>query len=194
MSIIIVSKRSNKAIQAAVARGYVTIDVTSNSTDPTFVKFSPFYPHGNIPVAGFVGVTSHSVEGVWQGLKVFEHEGIDLRKAKSKSMKNLKRCVSDKRGNVLGHMYAKDAQLMAYVEARKRIYIPTYDYVLNNYLQNEITLLRGLLNEGQNICFLDYDTNEDVENTQKPLSHASLIKRNLIETALHCSSADVVGI
>ena len=33
-------------------------------------------------------------------------------------------------------------------------------------------------NDGK-VALLDYDTNEDVENTAKPLSHASLIKAAL---------------
>lgn len=47
------------------------IDVTSRSSEP-WVHFSPFYPHGNIPVPLSPGYVGESVEGIWQGLKVFE--------------------------------------------------------------------------------------------------------------------------
>ena len=39
-----------------------------------------------------------------------------------------------------------------------------------------IERLREVSNSGKTIVLLDYDTNEDVENAKKPLSHASLIK------------------
>jgi len=37
-----------------------------------WIKFSPFYPHGGIPVPFAPGYFSETVEGIWQGLKVFE--------------------------------------------------------------------------------------------------------------------------
>ena len=48
----------------------VIIDVTSKSKSKRWSKFSPFYPHGGIKVP-FLDETSESVEGVWQGLKVW---------------------------------------------------------------------------------------------------------------------------
>ena len=36
--------------------------------------------------------------------------------------------------------------------------------------------MRDASNRGETIVLLDYDTNADVENAKKPLSHASLIK------------------
>ena len=39
-----------------------------------------------------------------------------------------------------------------------------------------IERLRTASNEGKTIVLLDYDTNADVEDPKKPLSHASLIK------------------
>ena len=36
--------------------------------------------------------------------------------------------------------------------------------------------MRKASSEGKIIVLLDYDTNADVENVEKPLSHASLIK------------------
>jgi hypothetical protein len=51
------------------------IDVTSKGPKP-WVRFSPFYPHGNVPVANSPAYTAQSVEGVWQGLKVFASEDL----------------------------------------------------------------------------------------------------------------------
>lgn len=51
------------------------IDVTSKAQNE-FVKFSPFYPIGGIPVP-FTDDIAVSVEGIWQGLKVFETADVD---------------------------------------------------------------------------------------------------------------------
>jgi hypothetical protein len=56
------------------------LDVTSRGPEP-WVRLSPFYPHGGIPVPGHPDRTSQSVEGLWQALKVFatEPEGFTKR-------------------------------------------------------------------------------------------------------------------
>ncbi len=66
-------------------------------------------------------------------------------------------------------------ELLGYVEARKLIYIPTYCWVLKNKVTHIIERL-GEASKTKTIVLLDYDTNADVENVKKPLSHASLIK------------------
>ncbi|MDY0986514.1 hypothetical protein SOM12_03750 [Flavobacterium sp. CFBP9031] len=68
------------------------IDVTSKATDD-YVKFSPFYPIGNIPIPFTENRFSESIEGIWQGLKVFKDYGIDESKFLITNMKNLKRTV-----------------------------------------------------------------------------------------------------
>ena len=66
-------------------------------------------------------------------------------------------------------------ELLGYIEARKQIYIPTYKWVLENKVAWIIEKLREA-SKTKTIVLLDYDTNADVENAKKPLSHASLIK------------------
>jgi hypothetical protein len=66
-------------------------------------------------------------------------------------------------------------ELLGYIEARKQIYIPTYRWVMENKVANIIERLREA-SKTKTIVLLDYDTNADVENAKKPLSHASLIK------------------
>ena len=60
------------------------VDVTSKAEDG-MVALSPFYPHGGIPVPFSDGVTAESVEGIWQGLKVFEDEGVDTAVFRNRS-------------------------------------------------------------------------------------------------------------
>lgn len=160
---MIVSRRNTARIGQLKEEGYNVIDVTSNSSD-SFVKFSPFYPHGNIPVPGMRNVVAESVEGIWQGLKVFETKGIDTNKFNIKTMKNIKRV-----GRPVGHQYRN--RIIGYVEARNLIYVPSYEYVLDAYLQDELDELRCM----DNLVLLDYETNDDINDTSQPLSHASLI-------------------
>jgi len=157
------------------------IDVTSKAEE-TFVKFSPFYPHGNIPVP-FSNLYSFSVEGIWQGLKVFEAQDVDIGKFKIRDMKGLKR-TSSKFGKTLGHRKGIDGgELIDYITARKQIYLPSYYYVLETRLVDEIILLRNIALR-QDIVLLDYETNGDIEDASKPLSHAYLIKKFLEEKYL----------
>jgi hypothetical protein len=184
-NISIVNKRHKKRITELAGLGSIIVDVTSSSDNLMFRKFSPFYPHGNIPVpsSGKIKIVSASVEGVWQGLKVFEKEGIDITKFNITTMKNLKRVVGTKRGSVFGHViYGAEQNILGYVNARKAIYIPTYYFILNHYLNEEIGYLLSLLGKGHKLVLLDYDVNEDVENTSRPLSHASLIKTYIVES------------
>lgn len=150
------------------------VDVTSHATDD-FVKFSPFYAHGGIPVPFSPGKTSASVEGIWQGLKVFETEGVDTKMFAVKNMKNIKR-TTRKYGNCLGHRKGVNGEeMLGYIEARKLIYIPSYKWVLENKLAQEVKALR-IISKSKTVVLLDYDVNDDVNDPKKPLSHASLIK------------------
>src|SRR5688572_5817822 len=77
------------------------LDVTSRGQQP-WVRFSPFYAHGDIPVPFSPGHFSESVEGIWQCLKVFEKADVDASKLTIKNMKGIKRSTR-RFGKVLGH-------------------------------------------------------------------------------------------
>jgi len=173
--IIIESKRKKPETILKKYPDAILADVTSNAKD-SLVKLSPFYPHGGIPVPFSEGFTATCVEAIWQGLKVFESCDVDIQMFKNDTMKNIKRTVR-RFGKPLGHRKGVyGTELLGYIEARKQIYIPTYKWVLENKVANIIERLRTASNEGKTIILLDYDTNGDVENAKKPLSHASLIK------------------
>src|SRR5258708_8918060 len=104
------------------------------------IRFSPFYPHGNIPVPFSAEVFAASVEGVWQGLKVFEDADVDFTKFSNTTMKGLKRSVRAN-GKVLEHPSGVAGQsLLTYREARYLPYSPTYDLVLETCLHCELRL------------------------------------------------------
>lgn len=150
------------------------IDVTSKGNYP-WVKFSPFYPHGNIPIPFSEPKTALSVEGIWQGLKVFEDKQVDITKFQISSMKNIKRTVR-KNGPIIGHQKGLNSKsVLSYREARLQIYIPSYRWVLDNCVKDLIEDLKNKLSD-ESIIFLDYQTNEDIFDLRSPLSHAALVK------------------
>jgi len=173
--IIVESKRKKPATILKKYPDAILADVTSGAKDG-LVKLSPFYPHGGIPVPFSEGHTATCVEAIWQGLKVFESCDVDVLMFQNDTMKNIKRTVR-RFGKPLGHRKGVNGtELLGYIEARKQIYIPTYRWVLENKVAHIIERLRSASNEGKTIVLLDYDTNADVEDPKKPLSHASLIK------------------
>ena len=150
------------------------IDVTSKAQDE-FVKFSPFYPIGGIPVPFTEGEHALSVEGIWQGLKVFEDADVDETMFWRKDMKGMKRTTATY-GQCLGHRKGLHGEeLLGYIEARKQIYLPCYKWALENKLQKIVTAVR-IISKNKPVVLLDYNTNSDVNNPKSALSHASLIK------------------
>lgn len=152
----------------------VILDVTSHATG-ALRRLSPFYPHMGIPIPFSEGATGASVEGIWQGLKVFEHAGIDTDVIRRTTMKDLKRTVR-KYGKPLGHQKGlHGTELLNYLTARRLIYLPCYKWVLENRCQDLVEILRKQSAE-KTVVLLDYETNGDVDDPRKPISHAQLVK------------------
>lgn len=172
--IIIESKRKKPENILKMYPGAIIADVTSQAKDG-LVRLSPFYPHGGIPVPFSEGYTAACVEGIWQGLKVFEDEDIDIAMFRNDTMKDIKRTVRT-HGRVLGHRKGvHGTEILNYVDAKQQIYIPTYRWVLENKVQNIIDRLRTA-SKDKTIVLLDYNTCCDVDSETKPLSHAYLVK------------------
>lgn len=177
MKIVVASRRKKTETLRKEYPGYEILDLTSRGVEP-YVKFSPFYPHGNIPVP-YSSWKSESVEGLWQALKVFESTGIDLSKIQITNMKGIKRTVR-RYGKVIGHQKGSDASvLLDYRSAREKIYLPSYLWVLENHLQAEISQIVEKAKYG--LVLLDYETNGDIDDLTKPLSHAQLVKQYVLE-------------
>ena len=120
------------------------------------------------------GVTAACVEGIWQGLKVFENEDIDVDMFKNDTMRNIKRSVRT-HGRVLGHRKGvRGSEILGYVEAKHEIYIPTYRWVLENKTPDLLMRLKTMSSEGL-VVLLDYNTCCDADDGSKPLSHAFLV-------------------
>ena len=177
MEIAVESRRQKLANVERRWPGAAVIDVTSRGVEP-WVRFSPCYPHGGIPIPNTSGETAQSVEGLWQGLKVFEREDIDPGKWAITDMTGIKR-GGKSRGLVHGHRFGAGSEvLLNYREARHRIYLPAYRWVLERRLAAEVEQLRQLSAE-KPLVLLDYETNAHLENLSRPLSHAALIRFHL---------------
>jgi hypothetical protein len=166
-------KKKEKTLLAKYPNAKI-VDVTSKA--PTaLVKLSPFYPHGEIPIPFSENQTAKSVEGIWQALKVFESADIDKEMFQNDTMKNIKRTVR-KFGKPLGHRKGiNGTDLLSYIDARIQIYLPSYLWVLENKVSEILDRLKEA-SQKEDIVLLDYETNCDVLNPKKPLSHAFLVK------------------
>ncbi len=174
MQIHIENKRKKTESILKKYPGCIIIDVTSITTD-VYVKLSPFYPIGDIPVPGMKDEKALCVEGIWQGLKVFENYTYDKSYFKI-STTNIKRTIR-KFGRVRGHFY--NCELLEYLEARRQIYLPAYKYVLENKVCGLVDKLRDIANKST-LVLLDYTTNESILDITKPLSHAAVIKAAIL--------------
>lgn len=146
----------------------VVYDVSSHAEEP-FCRLSPFYVHGGIPVPGMPGVTSDTVEGVWQGLKVIRGE-IATRFFSGWGRKR----GGKPRGHRLG------TKLLGIVEARYKIYRPTYEWMLENRI--DPALIRKFVDTalaGVTQSFHDLGDNGDINNRDAPLAHASVLVQYL---------------
>lgn len=153
------------------------LDLTSRGPEP-WVRFSPFWPHGDIPVPRSPGRTAASVEGIWQALKVFVGADVDERYLGITTMRGLKRGAR-KFGAVRGHRDGlAGTDLLGYIAARRALYLPAYRWVLDHRLQPELAELRRLAGAGD-LVLLDFATNTDVDDPRKPLSHAGLVMHYL---------------
>lgn len=166
-------KKKEKTLLAKYPNAKI-VDVTSKATTG-LVKLSPFYPHGDIPIPFSENRKANSVEGIWQALKVFESADIDEAMFSNNTMKDIKRTVR-KYGKPLGHRKGVNGtDLLNYIDARIQIYLPSYLWVLENKVSEIIERLKEA-SKKEDIVLLDYETNCDVLNPKKPLSHAFLVK------------------
>jgi hypothetical protein len=171
----VAGRRRGAAALAAAYPGAELLDVTSRGAEP-WVRFSPFVPHGGIPVPYSEGVTGESVEGIWQALKVFHEADVDEGKLRITGMKGLKRTVR-RYGPVLGHREGLHGErLLPYEAARRAIYLPAYRWVLEHRVGDLVERLREKEREKGSVVLLDYTVNGDVADTTSPLSHAALIR------------------
>lgn len=167
---------SKKRKLEKLQKEYPNADILDLTSKATYAQIlSPFYPHRNIPVPNSPGVTAMCVEAIWQGLKVFEHEDIEVKLFSNDTMKNIKR-TERVHGKTLGHRYGVEGdKLLDYFSARMLIYLPSYKYILDTCAHSLVMKIAERAKD-HDIVFLDYNTNIDIRDTSSPLSHAGLVK------------------
>jgi hypothetical protein len=172
--IYIESKRKKESALLKKYPNALIIDVTSKALDD-LKKLSPFYPHGDIPIPFSNGRTALCVEGIWQGLKVFENADIDEGMFVNGTMRDIKRTIR-KFGKPRGHRKGTGGiDLLNYLDARIQIFLPSYLWVLENKVSPIIEKMKKAA-ESKDFVLLDYATNCDILDPKKPLSHAFLVK------------------
>ena len=148
--------------------GSIVYDVSSYA-EPPYCELSPMWVHGGIPVPGLPGQTSDTVEGVWQGLKLIRGK-IATRFFSGQGAK--------RGGKPSGHQFGKKE--LGAVEARRLIYVPTYEWMLENRIDAELiqkfidTALAGITQ-----YFHDVGDNGDPNDPDQPLAHAAVLVRYL---------------
>ena len=174
--ISIVGVREKKEIKRLTEEGCHVLDVSMRSKHPVWAKFSPAYPHGDIPVPGMPGHTSLSVEGIWQGLKTFtDGSGVDASRFRARG--GITR-TQRKFGDIAGFKFGD--VIITEQAARYQIFIPSYMWVLHNALAIEMNLMAEQLHMGKRIVFLDHTASEDASDMFKRFSHAAIIKAVLL--------------
>ena len=178
---IFIANRKRQAKSLHEEFGAVPVfDVTFAGQDPLFSTLSPMYPHGDLPVPFTEGqLSANSLEAIWQGLKVFEHEGARLDPAfLSKSgCKNIKRHATKQRGRILGHQQGNHTTkpLLSIIAARAQIYAPTYHWQLEHHCPKALAALRQAL-EHSDIVLLEAGVDSDIRDIFTPMPHSQLLR------------------
>ena len=154
-----------QARTGAPPEGTLWIDVSS-SGNPPYDRLSPFFPHGGIPIPGMENKRADSVEGIWQGLKVIRGK-IAPRFFEGSGRKRA--------GKPRGHQYGESTRLLDLVEARRAIYIPAYEWMLDNCIDGELfeeIMTRAFRGIPQ--YFYDREDNGSIAK-DAPLAHAKVL-------------------
>ncbi|HIX56244.1 MAG TPA: hypothetical protein H9850_02075 [Candidatus Anaerobiospirillum pullistercoris] len=165
-------------------------DVTFAGGDPLFSTLSPMYPHGDLPVP-YSGktLTANSLEAIWQGLKVFEHEGarLDAASLGKSGDKNIKRPSTAKRGRVLGHQQGlyTDRPLLSLIDARSFIYAPLYRWQLQRHCQDALAQLNKALAQSD-IVLLEAGNESNICDIFVPMVHSELLRLFLLGQYPEC--------
>lgn len=137
----------------------IIVDLTTIQNGNKFNKLSPYYPHGGIPIPNTPNLQLDSVNEVWQ--KLYD-------KGNERNKDDVCKSIRFKKGLHINEYFT-------YVEARQKIFIPIYCWMLENKAYKIIENLRKLL-LFKAIVIIDRSINENIDDINKPLSCAFLLK------------------
>jgi len=167
--ILFVSRTEGEKYAQCDSSDIAAFDVSSKASPP-FDTLSPFCYSNDfkIPVPGMKNTFSHSVEGIWEGLKLIAGD-IDPGFFKRKPKK--------RKGIVEGHKY--EDRLLEIIEARRRIYMPSYFFYLDNHAPKDA--INEILREqrhGKKIYVYDVEENGNLKDP-RPYAHAAALAWHL---------------
>jgi hypothetical protein len=142
-----------------------------------FCVFNPFHFEQRflIPVPG-QRQRSHSVEAVWQGLKIVEGR-TDFRMFESPPTKRpgeALRKQTDYRYEESKFLF--EEKVVDIITARFLIYLPTYLYLLEYLVPDSIIAeIRNNLRQGNTVLFYDWDDNFEITNPRSSFSHSAIL-------------------
>lgn len=143
-----------------------------------FRWFNPFnmLASSEIPVPG-TGRWARSVESVWQGLKLVdgktEFAMFDSVPRKRPSDEDRRR---DPHYDYSASTFLFGTDVVDLVTARYLIYIPTYLYLLEHIVPDELVeTIAACMTEGRTVLFFDWDSNFDIEDASSSFSHSALL-------------------
>lgn len=150
---------------------------------------SPFsvIPEG-LPVPGLPGVMSKTVENAWQFLKVWPGEDQWLEDEARAAFQSdcAIRYPRGHRVRAVAHYWHETGEMLDYVTARMKIYLPLYLQLLE--LPDRLRLIERLRQEAQQrtVCIWDFDSYDAerfgienefdvIFNTERPFAHAFIL-------------------
>lgn len=177
---IIIAKKRDATIMANKYPNALMIDISYSSmryirseVRNPYGMLNPFYPHGKIQVPFTDGYTGVSISAIWNSLKVFEDADVDVNLINCEDIHILRR---ENLGRLIGFRQGLyNNYIMDVVEARRKILIPMYRWMLEQKTYCIIEHLRKIAQQ-QDIVILDESINCDIININVPLSYAWLIK------------------
>ena len=169
----IVAKTDDFGIIKHKSPNAILIDFKNNNG--IIRRLNPYFPYKDIPVPNSGNFVAESIGAIWHGLKVFEKRDID-RKLMMNYLTNKNMCSQKYYVQYLGHRYGVNGlDLLSITDARRRILIPTYKWMLDYKAQDIIQELRKI-NEQHDIVFLEYFANSSIQDYSNSISYVSLIK------------------
>lgn len=154
--------------------GTHVIDIRAGAEQP-YCRLSPDYQHGMIPIHCLTGMYSETVTGLMEGLKLIGKHGrpghINVG-----YMVGPGRIRETQEGEWLrGYSYM--GRSVGIAEARRRMMIPAYLWVLTHRVGNVVALLQREARH-RTVGLYDALKSTDIESSE-PLSTAALLTANL---------------
>lgn len=169
--------RTTGAMSLRTARKALFVD-TANVAPLEMRMYQSLNPYffseeWRIPVPG-TNQYSHSVESIWQGLKVFQDETQPAMFAQPAYRRPLKP-LSDYRYESTKFLYG-DVKIDI-VTARYLIYVPAYITVIEHEfsVRARESILEHLLS-GTDVFVFDWDDNFEIENPNSSFSHSAILE------------------